>query len=85
VKNVVQVSINRISEISELTTAVGTLQTSVDALLEVSGVQSRRITKLKTCQKEADMLSSNDNSSDDETLPQSMNLALGRVKLATKK
>ena len=69
---------------SILTTVVGTLQISLDALIGVNSTQNHRIAKIKKIHEDADIFGSiSDSSFDkDDTIPKSSTLALGRGKLA---
>ena len=59
--NAVSVDGTTATEISTLTTAVGSLQTSVDMLVDLGAKQNRRIAKIKKLQEDHDMFA---NSSD---------------------
>ena len=85
--NAVSVGGSTVSEISTLTTAVSTLQTSVDMLVDLGAKQHRRIAKIKKLQENADIFpsSDNDSSSGDELMARATQSALGRGNLASKK
>ena len=83
--NAFSVGGSTLSEISTLTTAVSTLQTSVDMLVELGAKQNRRIAKIKKLQEDADIFpsSGDESSSDDKLMAKATQSALGRGKLAT--
>ena len=83
--NAVSIGGSTVSEMSTLTTAVSTLQTSVDMLVELGAKQNRRIAKIKKLQEDADIFpsSGDESSSDDELMAKATQSALGRGKLAT--
>ena len=85
--NAVSVRGSTVSEISTLATAVGTLQSSVDMLVEASAKQNRRIAKIKKLQEDHDIFpdSDDDSSSDDELVTKASQSALARGSLASKK
>ena len=85
--NAVSVGGSTVSEISTLTSAVSTLQTSVDMLVEVVARQNRRIAKIKKLQEDHDIFpsSDDDSSSGDELMAKATQSALARGNLASKK
>ena len=85
--NAVSVGGSTVSEISTLATAVGTLQSSVDMLVEAGAKQNRRIAKIKKLQEDHDIFpdSDDDSPSDDELVTKASQSALARGSLASKK
>ena len=83
--NAVSIDGTTTTEISTLITAVGSLQTSVDMLVDLGAKQNRRIAKIKKLQEDHDMFanSSDESSSDeDKSTSKATQSALGRGKLA---
>ena len=85
--NAVSIGGSTVSEILTLTTAVSTLQTSVDMLVDLGAKQHRRIAKIKKLQENADIFpsSDDDSSSGDELMAKATQSALARGNLASKK
>ena len=85
--NAVSVGGSTVSEISTPASAIGTLQTSVDMLVEVGAKQNRRIAKIKKLQEDNLMFASSDDdsSSGDELVAKASQSALARGSLASKK
>ena len=83
--NAFSVGGSTLSEISTLITAVSTLQTSVDMLVDLGAKQHRRIAKIKKLQENADIFpsSDDDSSSGDELMARATQSALGRGNLAS--
>ena len=83
--NAVYVDGTTVSEISTLTTAVGSLQTSVDMLIDLGAKQNRRIAKIKKLQEDQNMFASSgieSSSDEDNTMSRATQFALCRGKLA---